>query len=308
MNLYLSIQYLFYSLIGIIKGYNIYNIKKSALLSKLIYDCDDKNIDYNKGIDYNNINKLSYELLLNNNIKFNKHIFTNLNEKYHCSKSNKDIFGYFYNNKIYCIILLDHECKEINTIFRGSSYLNEWIQNFNLFETKLDFNENYKMHSGIYNMYTYENADKNIINILKYLYLNFYNYKKVFNAHSKGCINSILTAYQLTNDKDYIDQLYNKNFQIYCFGNPPVFNLELAKKICNLNNIKILNIINDFDIIPNLQYNYHIGDEIIIHDDYTLSIKKKSEPYKYDNKICLFNLFLCIQNHDLDKYMKLIFT
>ena len=330
MNLYYSIQYLLYGFLGFIYSYNAnvktnsyisnnylynnfndltninkkiiyYDLKKTSLLSKMIYDIDMENIDsksdkiVEKYIENANVilKYLDQKQFFKNNDIYNKLLYNYF--------PSKDIIGFFNHHKIYSIILLDHQKKEINTIFRGSNYIDEWIQNLNLFETNLDFCPEYKIHSGIYNMYKYENSDKIIINILKKIFVEYPNYKKIFCGHSKACCNSILTAFQILNDKEFMKNLINKELTVYCYGSPPIFNLELAEKIFHTPYLNIFNVINETDIIPNLPYKYHVGNEVFINKK-NIIINNKNNPYKYDN-IHYNTIFEGISNHDLNKYI-----
>jgi hypothetical protein len=326
MNLYYSIQYFLYGFLGFIYSYNAniktnsylsnnlfdvhnidkkiiyHNLKKTSLLSKMIYDFDITNINdkNNKIVEKYVENENIILKYLDENYFFKDNdIYQNLLYNYFPSK---DILGYINHNKIYSIILLDHQKKEINTIFRGSNYVDEWIQNLNLFETNLDFFPEYKIHSGIYNMYKYENSDKIIINILKKIFIEYPNYKKIFCGHSKASCNSILTAFQILNDKEFMENVIHKELTVYCYGSPPIFNLDFAKKIFHTPYLNIFNVINETDIIPNLPYKYHVGHEVFINKK-NIIINNKINPYKYDNNINYNTIFDGISNHDLNKYI-----
>jgi hypothetical protein len=285
--------------------YKLDDIQRTSLLSKLIYD-----INYPYPIQniykYSNFNLIDINYLNSNKIlfkdqsffeKLNKDIFLN-NDKYNNIYNNIDIFGYFNYDRIYSLLLVDHTRNQINIIFRGSNYIDEWINNINIFETKIDFTDNFFIHQGIY--HNYKKNEENMDFILNIIFKNYPNYKKIFSGHSKGCINSLLTAYKhLLNDKNN-----NKNYYIYLFGNPPIFNYNIAKELNK--NLNIYNIINNNDIVCKLPYKYHVGKEIIINNN-NINIIEHKNPYKLDN-LCFTKICDGIIDHDMKCYINNLYS
>jgi len=294
------------------------DIKKMSILSKLIYKYDfineinDNKQNYNINLD----NDLQIDILKKNNIHFNliqsltsldnKHFFKENDNYYSLFNKyfkNTEIYGYFFNkNRLHSLILLNHESSEIIVIFRGSQYLEEWIENLKIYETEILFNKKYKIHNGIYNMY--KNNDENMIYILKNIFNQYPKYRKILTGHSRGSTFSILLAFELLTT---LNVQYDYN--IYTFGSPPIFNEELSKKLHNNNNLNIYNIINESDIIARLPYfnKYQVGNEIEINNN-DITLKNNNFPYKVENKVNFNNIFLSINNHNLNDYIDKIFN
>lgn len=296
------------------------DIKKMSILSKLIYEYDFLNEINNIKKDYkvNLDNELPINILKNSNMCFNlmqtftyldnKHFFTKSNNYYDLFNKhfkNTEIYGYFCNkDRLHSLILLNHDSKEITVIFRGSQYLEEWIQNLKIYETEILFNKKYKIHNGIYNMYKSNDIDKNIIYILKNLFNYYPKYRKILTGHSRGGTCTILLGFELLSKLKI-----QYNYDIYTFGSPPIFNEELSKVLHNNNHLKIYNIINENDIIGRLPFinKYQIGNEIEINNN-NITLKNNNSPYKVKNKIGFNDIFLSITNHDLNNYIHKIFS
>ena len=167
-------------------------------------------------------------------------------------------------------------------------------------EKTLDFNKNYSIHNGIYTMYADNNIDKNIIYILKNLYEYFPNYRKILTGHSKGSISSILLSFELlhTLSKNY-------NYEIYSFGNPPLFNYKLADALHHHPNLKIYNIINKYDLISSipLPFHYQIGNEILL-DGKNIELIHHLNPYQISFLDTVLHFYNSITQHDMDIYVK----
>ena len=308
------------------KNYIYNNLQKVSLLSKLIYEYDFKTLNNEKNnymlnTDFDVPANLTFDFIQKNNIYFNVIQFiTSISDKNFVKKADKyfemldkyfpdsQIYGYFCSkNRIHSFILINHKYKEIIVIFRGSQYIEEWFQNLNLFETKLLFNNDFRIHSGIYNMYHDKNINKNMIYILKNLFHHFPDYKTIFSGHSRGGVTSIIFAFELL-ENGKIDKKINKEYEIYTFGNPPIFNYKIAKHLHNHPNIKVYNVFNEYDIISSLPipFKYQIGTEILLKDNDIL-IKEHEEPFKNNFYFNFKNLFLSIVGHDLNLYIKNIF-
>jgi hypothetical protein len=301
------------------------DLKKLSLLSKLVYDYDyigdhiiknnyiiNQNIDITKNLTFdfiqkNNIyfNLIQFITLLNNKdfLKNTDKYFDILNKQF----PNTQIYGYFYNkNRLHSLILLNHKYEEIIVVFRGSQYIDEWFKNLYFIEKEISFNKNFKIHSGIYNMYTNNNIDKNIIYILENLFKYYPKYRKIFTGHSKGGINSFLLTSELLSK-------FNKKYkyEIYNFGCPQILNYKFGLYLHNNNNIKIYNIINDPDIITNIPFldKYHIGTEILLKNN-NIIIKNHDLPYKisFDITFNITKIYMSILNHDLNMYIKNIYN
>lgn len=312
------------SIIGLNINHLLHNdVKRMSLLSKIIYDynyVDNDNNKPNYKINQNiNLSKnITFEFTKKNNIYFSfaqfitcldsKKFIVNYQEKYFNLINkyfpNIEIYGYFYNKKrLHTLILLNKIDKEIIVVFRGSQYFEEWCYNLKINEEKINFNDKYSIHNGIFHLYSNNNIDNNIIYILEKLFEYFPNYRKIFTGHSKGCINSILLSFELLTK---LDKKYN--YEIFGYGSPPLFNYNLASYLHNNNNLKIYNIVNDMDIISSLSFydRHHIGTEILLKDNDIFIINHKF-PYKIKNNINYKNFYLSIINHNLLIYIKNIF-
>jgi len=305
---------------------NFAKIKKAALLSKLIYEYDyinnnhtntnkqkymvdvkqNMNITTNITIDFvekNNIyfNLVQFIALIDNKdfVKDTAKYFDLLNKKF----ENSEIYGYFYNKKrLHSLIILNHKYKEIIVVFRGSQYIDEWFNNLCIHEKPITFSPNYKIHKGIFSMYSKKDVDENIYYVLKNLFEFFPDYKKIFTGHSKGGVDSILLAFEL-------DCKLSKKYEyeIYTFGNPPIFNTDFANYLHKHPNITIFNVINPDDIICILPFTnrFHIGIEVLLRDNGLFYIYHK-KPFKKPFNI--LRLFFSILNHDLNTYIKNIYN
>lgn len=305
---------------------NFAKIKKAALLSKLIYEYDyinnnhtntnkqkymidvkqNMNITTNITSDFvekNNIyfNLVQFIALIDNKdfVKDTAKYFDVLNKKF----ENSEIYGYFYDKtRLHSLIILNHKYKEIIVVFRGSQYIDEWYKNLCIYETPIAFSPNYKIHKGIYSMYSAKEIDQNILYVLKNLFEFFPDYKKIFTGHSKGGIDSILLAFELD------CKLSNKyEYEIYTFGNPPIFNKNFANYLHKHPNITIFNVINPDDIICILPFpnRFHIGIEVLLKDNGIFYIYHKTPFKTYFN---IFNILFSIINHDLNTYIKKIYN
>jgi hypothetical protein len=322
MNIYYIFRFISLFVVSNVFTLNIKtDIKRMVLLSKLIYDYDylHKNNKKNFLLNINNNNNnITTEFIKKNNIYFNiKQFITSLNNKDFTKKTEKyfyllnnffpniESYGYFNNDKkLHSFIILNKKNKEIIVVFRGSQYFNEWINNFKICEEKICFNNehDYKIHNGIYNMYIDDNIDNNIIYILKELFHYYPDYRKIFTGHSRGSINSILLSFELSVK---LEKKYN--YEIFCYGTPPLFNKKFANFLNEQKHIKIYNIINELDIVTVLPFfgKYHVGKEILLKDKIIITDHK--DIYKIKNNINLHNFYISIFNHDLDLYINKIF-
>ena len=325
------------------KKYIYNNLQKVSLLSKLIYEYDFSTLNNKKNnfmltANFNVPTNLTFDFIQNNNIYFNViesisgnlsqitsnekykkdsfQFITSVNNKNFVEKSNKyfemlnkyfpesQIYGYFCSkNRIHSFILINHNHKEIIVIFRGSQYIEEWFQNLKLYEINFLFNSDFKIHSGLYNMYQNKNINDNMIYILKNLFFYFPNYKTIFSGHSRGGITSIIFAFELLYKLDK-----KRLYEIYTFGNPPIFNFKFANYLQNNKYIKIYNVFNEYDIISSLPipFRYQIGTEILLKDK-DIIIKDHDKPFKNSFYFNFKNLFISIVGHDLNLYIKNIF-
>ena len=307
------------------KNFNFKNLhndmKKTSLLSKLIYDYDfvhkhDKKNDYlldrSKSKDLtadfikkNNIylNLIQYVTLLDHKdfIKNSEKYFNLLNEYY----PETEIYGYFYNkSRLHSLILINHKYQEIIVVFRGSQFFDEWITNFKINEKDIPFKDNLRFHSGILDMYCKNKIDNNIIFILNNLFDLFPKYRKIFTGHSRGSSQCLLLSVELIS---VLEQKYD--YELFCYGNPQILNKDFSNFFLNNKNIIIHNIINDDDIISivPLKNKYQFGNEIILKENNNITFIKHDKPYQLHNKFKINKLFKSISNHNLDKYIYNIF-
>ena len=294
-------------------------IYKMAILSKTIYDYDfnNKKNEFKNKKDslcvlskLNKKNNLTIDIIKSNNIYFNTEQHVSFLDTDNFSKEAKsylnfiennypdtEIYGYFNNkNRLHSLILINHKLEEINIVFRGSMYLDEWINNLIIEEYQIPDN-NFKIHSGILKLYTDNNINIHMLYILKNLFDYFPKYKKIFGGHSKGNILCFLTVIEL------LFKFNNYNFEIICFGNPQILNKNIADFLHKHTKIKIYNIINENDVISYLPFHdkYQIGIEILLKDN-DIIVNKHNEPYHCKKNI-FSHFFKSIENHDLKEYI-----
>jgi hypothetical protein len=298
-----------------IEKINLNKIYKMAILSKTIYDYDFNNKNKKDSLcllsKFDLKNNLSIDTIKTNNIYFNTEQYVSYLNTENFSKEAKnyldfisnnfpdtEIYGYFNNkNRLHSLIIINHKIEEINIVFRGSMYFDEWINNLLIKESSIPFN-NLKIHSGILKLYKHNDINNNILYILKNLFEYFPKYKKIFGGHSKGTILSFLTIIDLLYILDY-----DYTYEVICFGSPQILNKNIADFLHNNDKIKISNVINENDIICNLPFNnkYQVGLEILMKNN-DIMINEYDKPY--NSKINVFNnFFKSISNHDLKKYI-----
>lgn len=297
------------------------DLKRTSLLSKLIYDYNylennnkpdfviEQTSILNKNItfDFINQNNIYFDLIQYVTCLETKNFIKNYNENrmeiFNSFFPDINLYGYFFNKKrLHSLILIDNKEKEIIVVFRGSQYLDEWFENLKICEKKITFEPEYKIHKGIFDMYSRNNVDDNIIYILKNLFDIYPNHRKIFTGHSKGAINSILLSLELTKK---IDNKYK--YEIFGFGSPQILNYKLSNYTLNKNNIYVNNVINELDIITRLPFKkYHIGKKILLNKN-TIKISKKKKIFKLKNNVNIKNFYDSIFNHNLIIYIKNIF-
>jgi len=298
-------------------------IKRSVLLSKLIYDYDfvkEHDISTREQYYINTTQNVSFtnitvDFVKRNNIFFNLKQFVGrvnkddflkntdkyfnlLNEHY----QQTEIYGYFYNKKrLHSLLLINHLDKEIVVVFRGSQYIEEWVKNINFKEKTIPFCDKYKMHGGILNMYTQEKVDNNMVYILDNLYYYFPEYTKIFTGHSKGSVNCVLLACELL---DLLKEKYN--YEIFLFGNPPVYNLPFGIYLNNNPNLKIYNVLNDNDIVTTLPFlgKYQVGTEVLLKNKSIIVIDHE---YPYKKQLDIRRFYNSVGRHNLNNYIKKIY-
>jgi len=330
MNIFYYLQY-YFVLNNIITNFNVFsfklfsnslkqNINKMAVLSKIVYDynfdnnklCNHKKKKFNIKSELDIKTNLTIDFIKNNDIYFDSYQYTSLltyndftktSEKYldfiNSKYPDTDIYGYFNNkNRLHLIILINHKLSEINVVYRGSLYFDEWYKNLKLNEVPLSFNDNFKIHKGLYQIYTNYNIDNNIIYILKNLFDYFPKYRKIFTGHSRGTIFCFLTVIELLSK---LKEEYK--YEIICFGSPQILNKKIADFLHQNKNIDIYNIINENDIVSYLPFfnKYHVGKEILLKEN-DISMIEHKNPYqkKYD----VLEFFKYIKNHDLQIYIE----
>ena len=138
-----------------IEKININKIYKMAILSKTIYDYDFNNKNKKDSLcllsKFDLKNELSIETIKSNNIYFNTDQYVSYLNTENFSKEAKhyldfistnfpdtEIYGYFNNkNRLHSLIIINHKIEEINIVFRGSMYFDEWINNLIIMVTLL---------------------------------------------------------------------------------------------------------------------------------------------------------------------------
>ena len=270
-------------------GYSLYNIdkiKKVSFLSKMIYSYRDDTIE-----DKNLQNAIISNNLISNNLRLNNLRLNNLIiRNIICNK----------NNNMKCIILIDHNQKEIYTVFKGTTTITDWFYNFNIFPVKFANCTLFEVHSVIYKLYCSDNFNNNIINNL--LQINKENrlYKNYICGHSRGGVHSQLLSFELYKKNPKLD------IEVYTFGSPFLLNKALCDYLTNNRKIEINNIINENDILPYINFYYAkpFGNMLTLKNN--LLIVNKSFNQKKTDMSLLYNSIINIKSyiyyHNISSY------
>ena len=212
----------------------------------------------------------------------------------------KNIYDIIYNkeNNMKCLIIKDDKNKSIFTIFKGSSYIFDWIYNLDIYPVSIDNNKLYKTHGGIYKLYKSNSFNQNVINSL--LKVNkHYTYKNYICGHSRGGVLSLLLSFELNNNNKNLD------IEVYTFGSPFLLNDHLSNHLMNNLKIKIYSVINEGDIIPYIKMNYAktIGTIINLKNN-SIIIENNLDQINNNFTVCniITNIKKYIKNHCISTY------
>lgn len=273
---------------------SIHKILKYSILSKLPYD-------YIKKEDtYNYFNELSHHE------KRKKYYDNNILDDF------KKNFPSFHLNHIYhnsegmnCMISVDHNDKDIYCVFKGTVNLFDWKKNFDILPVSISDNNDFKLHRGIYNIYTKDKFNKLILRKFSKVFNKNSQYNINIIGHSRGGIHALLMAYE-------INKLFpNTNVTITTFGSPFLLNKKFTQYFNNNNNFNIYSVIDKNDIVPYIPFYYsnEVGNIIVLdNNNYHKIIKDDKNNNKLNINIfnfffgIIFNTFSLI-NHDIKSYV-----
>jgi hypothetical protein len=215
-----------------------------------------------------------------------------------------NIYDIIYNkeNNMKCLIIKDDKNKSIFTIFKGSSYIFDWIYNLDIYPVSIDNNNMYKIHGGIYKLYKSNSFNQNVINSL--LKINkYYSYKNYICGHSRGGVLSLLLSFELNKNNKKLD------IEVYTFGSPFLLNDHLNNHLMNNLKIKIYSIINDGDIIPQIKMYYArpIGTIINLKNNSILIDNNFDQNYNFNICNVITNIKRFIKNHCISSYCEKLF-
>lgn len=156
------------------------------------------------------------------------------------------------------------QLKSLFTAFRGSSNIQNWIDNVQIEHHCLDIERNICVEAGFYKLY--EHLYGHIHRKIETLADKYSTTRILFTGHSLGSALTTLFSYNFSN--------INYNTTIVTFGSPRVGNFEFVEDFCRSHALKSSYRVTHYhDIVPHLpQYrlNYHhIPNEIWYNENNT---------------------------------------
>ena len=193
--------------------------------------------------------------------------FTNISQASYCVDSTKTWncntcmeninFDYLVENKgSRAIMGYDGISQSLFVAFRGSSNIQNWINNLQVSHISPYENNNIKVDKGFYNSYLYLKDE--IFKNLNSLTINYKTNQISVTGHSLGAAQATLLSFDL---------LYNPNYEllnVYTYGSPRVGNEDFSHDFTShfLSN----RITHYYDIVPHVPEEIlgylHIGNEI----------------------------------------------
>ena len=162
------------------------------------------------------------------------------------------LYKQYFEDEIHSVTYHDVLNKEIIVVFRGTTTPYDWIQNFKIWQKKLDeFNSTSKVHYGAYEKLVRNNSLRHIQHTIR-PYIDD-EYSIFFTGHS--------AAGQMATICGFIfSKLYNNSFVTYSFGSPFVGNKHFVNEANDMKNFIHYRIFNKNDIVPRLRlpnYRHH---------------------------------------------------
>lgn len=151
------------------------------------------------------------------------------------------------------IIIADDEVQGARVIsFRGSSDIENWISNFDVFFTEPYADKSIKVHKGLYNEYLEYKTE-----IMEYLAPNM-----VISGHSSGGAVTMFFAYDIHHLQA------NINVTAYTYGKPRIGNDKFAESAKDITHYRITH---HHDIVPHVPEEVlgyrHTRSEVWFYDD-----------------------------------------
>jgi len=262
-------------------------------LACIVYNCNKELIlkkeQNNFSINTLNIDDLKISIVRKNILRdyFNAQDMKNNN--YYINK-------FFDINGVQIAIVLNHQDKIINLVFRGSDELSDWLFNFHIFKKQISNNiniKNIKVHSGFYKLLFKNNLYTDIQNEIINLKKQYTNYTLNITGHSLGGALATLFGYFLS--YSISDKIY-----IFSFASPRVGNRNWANIFNKKENLLHYRFVNQKDIITAIPYfyYYHCGNYINTNKKNSIDYINK-EDYKDINSIKNYH---SIKDHGIERY------
>ena len=157
----------------------------------------------------------------------------------------------------------DAKTNTIFTVFRGSSNIQNWIDNIQISKISPYNDSSIEVEKGFYKAYNYLKPE--LINNFGSLSKKYGTNEISITGHSLGAAEATLFVYDLLNDYPN----YNINY-FYNFGSPRVGNLEFVKSFSSFS-LSSFRITHYYDIVPHVPEEFldyrHISNEIWYNEE-----------------------------------------
>ncbi|KAJ9065373.1 hypothetical protein DSO57_1020226 [Entomophthora muscae] len=161
------------------------------------------------------------------------------------------------------VILVDRRRSQIVLVFRGSVYLENWIQDSKTNMVSVLYAQNTKIHQGFKE--AIDALMPLVIEPFKYTLTKYPNYQTVITGHSLGAALATLAASELFRN----NILPWERMSLFTYGEPRSGNLAFARWI-NSQHTTITRVVNENDVVPHMDvakdgYVHH-STEVYIHN------------------------------------------
>lgn len=167
------------------------------------------------------------------------------------------------NNGARAIQGFDSKTNSIFTAFRGSSNIQNWIDNIQIARISPYNDSSIEVEKGFYKAYNYLKPD--LINNMGTLSKKYETNKISITGHSLGAAEATLFAYDILNDFTNYKILY-----FYNFGSPRVGNPAFVKSFSSFS-VPSFRVTHYFDIVPHVPEEFlgylHISNEIWYNEE-----------------------------------------
>ena len=162
------------------------------------------------------------------------------------------------NNGARALQGFDTETDTIFTVFRGSSNIQNWLDNIQISKISPYNDSSLKVEKGFYKAYNY--LKHQLIDNLSFLTKKYNSNSLSITGHSLGAAEATLFAYDIVNEFTS----YEIKF-FYNFGSPRVGNSEFVKSFSSFS-LPIFRVTHYYDIVPHVPEEFlgylHISNEI----------------------------------------------